>query len=286
MSNDNGKQIKRKRPSSVCNTCKKRKVKCDRKLPCSSCIKVDIEKSCSYEWSSSKKYSNNNNVNGISINKKRFDAQLNLEENPSSLKDYVANVHDSSKDVINFYEYVTSHKESIREINYGPLAWTSLLIKDNNIWLLKRFLISQKNERSMRDRIKKNLSDIPASSEKNFQVKLLEAEGIVDLLHYNDKLKNTKINEDTNNGFAFNDLTLGLTISKSSIDDELRLIEKIKSVLPSRKVMWILIKRFFRYVYPFMPFLDEFNFRHEIENIIGPLVMRIRISRKFLSRSD
>lgn len=40
---------KRKRPSLVCENCKKRKIKCDKKSPCAPCTKSNLEDSCSYE---------------------------------------------------------------------------------------------------------------------------------------------------------------------------------------------------------------------------------------------
>lgn len=39
---------KRKRASLVCSNCKERKIKCDRKKPCSNCIKASIADSCVY----------------------------------------------------------------------------------------------------------------------------------------------------------------------------------------------------------------------------------------------
>lgn len=42
----------------------------------------------------------------------------------------------------------------------------------------------------------------------------------------------------------------------------------IKS-LPSKKVIWLLVERFFKYCYPFMPYLDEDDFKSKISAIIG-----------------
>ncbi|CAH2355969.1 multidrug resistance regulator 1 [[Candida] railenensis] len=40
---------KRNKPSLVCSNCKRRKIKCDRRLPCSSCVKMKCGYECSYE---------------------------------------------------------------------------------------------------------------------------------------------------------------------------------------------------------------------------------------------
>ena len=45
---------------------------------------------------------------------------------------------------------------------------------------------------------------------------------------------------------------------------------KIKTILPSKKIIWNLISLFFKHVYSFMPILDEISFRMEMTRIIGP----------------
>lgn len=42
---------KRNRPTVVCNNCRVKKTKCDRKLPCSNCEKLNLASSCSYNGS-------------------------------------------------------------------------------------------------------------------------------------------------------------------------------------------------------------------------------------------
>lgn len=65
-------------------------------------------------------------------------------------------------------------------------------------------------------------------------------------------------------------ISLGLSVFEGKIDQELHLIERIKSILPKQKVMWILIGRFFKFVYPYMPFVDEESFKMEMNRITGP----------------
>ncbi|KAK6465703.1 fungal transcriptional regulatory protein [Scheffersomyces coipomensis] len=65
-------------------------------------------------------------------------------------------------------------------------------------------------------------------------------------------------------------LTLGLTILDGDrLDGELKLIEQIQRLIPKRKVIWILVKRFFRLVYPYFPYIDESDFRNKLQEIIG-----------------
>jgi hypothetical protein len=65
-------------------------------------------------------------------------------------------------------------------------------------------------------------------------------------------------------------LPLGISLFDSQVDRELKLVEQIKHTIPKKRVIWLLVKRFFRFLYPFFPFLDEVDFRREISRIIGP----------------
>ena len=66
-----------------------------------------------------------------------------------------------------------------------------------------------------------------------------------------------------------NTISLGLTLFDRKIDQELRLIEKIQVMLPERRIIWILIHKYFAVVYPYLPIIDEYNFVHEISRILG-----------------
>ncbi|GME83082.1 unnamed protein product [Ambrosiozyma monospora] len=52
-------QRKRKRPSYVCTNCKKRKVKCDKQLPCNNCVKANIATTCVFSKTPSAKATTN-----------------------------------------------------------------------------------------------------------------------------------------------------------------------------------------------------------------------------------
>lgn len=68
------------------------------------------------------------------------------------------------------------------------------------------------------------------------------------------------------------DVELELEVSCSQPDGSLfekfRLSD-VEEILPSKKAIWLLIDRFFKYVYPFMPYLDEEMFLKEVEGMIG-----------------
>ena len=41
------------------------------------------------------------------------------------------------------------------------------------------------------------------------------------------------------------------------------MVEQIKHTIPKKRVIWLLVKRFFRFLYPFFPFLDEVDFKRD-----------------------
>lgn len=53
-------------------------------------------------------------------------------------------------------------------------------------------------------------------------------------------------------------------------NNELRLVEQIQLMLPNKKVVWYLVRRFFSHVYPFCPYFDERDSRSHFERLIGP----------------
>ncbi|KAG7844642.1 hypothetical protein KL941_003382 [Ogataea angusta] len=55
-------QKRRNRPSFVCINCKKKKIKCDKRLPCSNCLKSHLAESCHYRHSPAKHLPLKNNV--------------------------------------------------------------------------------------------------------------------------------------------------------------------------------------------------------------------------------
>ncbi|KAG2736003.1 hypothetical protein G9P44_000093 [Scheffersomyces stipitis] len=187
---------------------------------------------------------------------------------------------------INFYaDYTSIHiKEPERRINFGPFAWSSLMKKDKGLSLLWDYIIKKKEEKSQTAMIFTQVSheltqentNVATSqdvgeSEKSFKRRALEVDGYTDMIPYNSILKakvgkniqKTKLNENT--------LPLGLTYYDGQLNRELQLIEKIHMILPTKLVLWKLVRRFFTWLYPFMPFIDEECFKDSITSIIGPV---------------
>ncbi|KAK6465702.1 fungal transcriptional regulatory protein [Scheffersomyces coipomensis] len=190
-------------------------------------------------------------------------------------------------DYINFFDdYTSIHiKEPSRRINFGPFAWSSAMKKDAGLSILWDYVSDKNDDKTMTATVfTQNEHEITAENtnvittassdgselESTFKKRALETDGYGDILPYNAILKarvdknrqRSKLNE--------NALPLGLTFYDGQIDRELQLIEKIKIILPEKKVIWKLIKRYFTWLYPFMPFMDEECFTMKMNNIIGP----------------
>lgn len=199
------------------------------------------------------------------------------------------NPYGSPDDTINFYEGYKSVyiKDSFRRISFGPFSWSSLMQKDTGLKLLWDHTLKMKESSAKTALIFTNKdSEISAETtsvltsaandtsinldEKVFEKRLLEPEGINDMIPYY-KLKKSQVEKTLEKSKSNQStLPLGLTFYNGKIENELRLIDKIQVFLPKKKVVWKLIHIFFMDIYPFMPFLEEECFRQAIEDIIGP----------------
>lgn len=212
------------------------------------------------------------------------------------------NPYGSPDEIINFYEgcspiIITS---SSRRMNFGPFAWISILSKDIGLGILWRYarrikeqniaqkglIWRQENSNQGNEIQNKPESGSPVDAnklnqdfdqDKEFTEKALDREGYNDIRPYNNILNKNKEGKYTGVtetqrkiNMNKNAISLGLTVFEGQIDQELKLFDKIKAVLPKQKVMWILINKFFLSLYPFMPFIDERYFKLEMSRILGP----------------
>ncbi|KAK6465701.1 hypothetical protein DFJ63DRAFT_321787 [Scheffersomyces coipomensis] len=353
MSSEGGIIKKRNKATLVCTNCKKKKIKCNRRQPCSSCVRSNTGYSCTYEtkWrpvsfdpnhpnqssiaeSSTVDADMNdsspnvaNSINGDNNNplqdelyllrKKLNDLEASFLNNktnstPSSNNDNqipkapvstrfavssvpisnatatrpsnIINPVVDDDETINFYEGYTSIqiKGNVRRVNFGPLSWASLMRKDtwlNLIWkynesqTLSECLFTQQIPQLNQENINAYTADTDGSeggaggSVNIFKKKSLEHDGYNEMVPYKTLVKNGgkagSINVST--------VTLAKTLFEGRLNPELQLIEKIKMILPKKKVLWSLIDRFFIVLYPHLPFIDEIDFRKELSKIIGPI---------------
>lgn len=203
-------------------------------------------------------------------------------------------------DVMNFYDGYTpiQIKRNIRRVNYGPLSWIALMKKDPALCLAWKALLSKgsyciiTNKWPQLNSENIALLNTPQSlSEENnsnymdkiFKKRVLEFEGYDEVVPYKSMVKkgeadeevedeSTKSTTPNKNGpvLNFTQITLAKSIFDGRINPELHLINKIKQIIPRKKVFWTLMDRFFTDVYPYFPFVDEELFKKELLRIVGP----------------
>ena len=298
---------KRHRISVVCGFCKKRKVKCDKGNPCSTCVKYgNLE--CHYDIQGVDVVSNkvNDTDDTVQGELKMLKAKIrNLEEtltinNESSSEKL--NIHNGRKnvlgqsfkleseincfggynpvaspdDTINFFEGYTPvfDCEPIKRRNFGPLAWLSLIKIDPALTMLWSYAHSKK--RQMLNSYMAEDNSNCSSTEKQFKER--ESKDVFnDLTPYKDEIKSQlsipKIiprSSNARNKINEKAMLLGLSFYDGGISEELKLIEKIELVLPNKRILWKLIERFFTHLYPFFAMIDELYFKSQITQLLGP----------------
>lgn len=62
---------------------------------------------------------------------------------------------------------------------------------------------------------------------------------------------------------------LGLMLYEDDVEFNIRLIQQLRQMIPKKRTVWLLVRRYFSYLYPFAPYVDEHDFRQVISRIIG-----------------
>lgn len=315
---------KRQRLTLVCDNCKKRKIRCDKQLPCSSCIRSNLHEACHYSnWSIGNKHSIElNHENSFDVEQAKVEIDYlkekikyledlkakqnelsSFDNSSTSSRNSISSSHVSTafpsvndpptvlppinlkqedtkhkmnyyddlscefildkitssnsspnsvvgvnpvantSETINFYEnYSTIHcTNPIRRVNYGPISWSSMMKRDDGLNMLWEYMITYKMGCLKESDIKKKKQDSNHDIDDEIEDR------------YNDLIKNWNKRSKEN----------------SDLMDMKHLKQKILNHLPPRRVTWCLISRFFMYVYPFAPFLDQQNFEDSMMKILG-----------------
>ncbi|EMG46471.1 hypothetical protein G210_3288, partial [Candida maltosa Xu316] len=216
----------------------------------------------------------------ISHNGTKFTSSDELRKRTQSSKDdnFIGfNPYSSDTETINFYQgYNSVHNlDSSRQCSFGPFAWLSLMKKDPSLYQMWKYVrqnVTKHVKKETEAEIESQLSNIASENsaksgislekhtDKEFLNKARERMGLDAKLlertsHKTENLKDTVIQNCTKHNpkaclariAAMNKhgLPLGLTVFEGKINQELKLIEKISMVLPSQKVVWTLINKFF-----------------------------------------
>lgn len=188
------------------------------------------------------------------------------------------NPHDLNNpgEVLDLYDgYNPIQTSQNRQMNYGPYSWLSIMKKDRALVMLFDYL-KKRGQQNLKITLpvlpktadsSESASEETENHEEEFRQKALARDGHYDqapLMEKNSSLSDMKIQMNQNAR------ALGLTFFEGEIDEKIHLLEKIKLLLPNKLTLWILIDRFFLYVYPFVPMIDEAWFRSEIKRLLGP----------------
>ncbi|EGW34175.1 uncharacterized protein SPAPADRAFT_148682 [Spathaspora passalidarum NRRL Y-27907] len=320
MTDDERPKKRRNRSTLVCNVCKQRKVKCDRKLPCTRCIIYKTQDICSYheDLPSGQVLPPQNTVSPETlqppnattpdIHPNSVNNQNFLSKGPSA-KVYIItseishilskftnaesvigiNPISSPEEEFSFFDYSSfSQRWDKQQLNHGPFTWHAFLDKDVALADLWTYLSLKSNEL-------RNLSRAHSSSPGSTQPDEQQVEEDITHADLGDVLakipfqvlqrlnlssfkfdaKKQKINSSA--------IPLGMNFTTNQEyfnDNSIDLKEKILKILPCREIIWIHINRFFKFLYPFIPLIDEATFKTEIERLLdgsGEHITKINI---------
>ncbi|CUM64616.1 uncharacterized protein PRCAT00002224001 [Priceomyces carsonii] len=142
------------------------------------------------------------------------------------------------KDLIIFYPDTRRKLKGVNSDSSGPLSWTSTIRKDFALSILWNEYVHRLEPNHDRETVVEE--DTSAYCKYKSSMAILSHQKS-DFEYNLDKLK----------------------IFKRELNDDLL------DIIPPRDVMLILIERFFTWVYPYVPFLDEYVFKSQINRILS-----------------
>lgn len=326
--------------SNVCNFCRRRKVRCDKKHPCSTCTKYNnpiceyaaeppsrrISKTDRQSYGEtilrldaypSKKPKPLPTSNSSSTDKTSPDLPAGFNTKVHSeleyLKSKIAELEESVEGSVshnpapadcspdslwslvtldnlltvmghNPYlstsQYFSFHNSYVPYIALGlstaryyhPLSWVSLIKADSAL----SPIFSYKKSKGFHKKVTKDPSLLPGDpadpSDHVFRRKLDEfVNGDAPLIEQYTGENKQEIRDRKEALVRLNDKAkaVGLTVFDGDLELASNPIEKALMLLPSRKIIWLLIDRFFARVYPFFPFVDQETLEAHVTSILG-----------------
>lgn len=202
----------------------------------------------------------------------------NKSPNEMTVDDIFDYLKIESTETINVYDgFVPILYKFSRINNFGPLAWISTLLKDPFVSPLREEVLRHK---------KKQLFQASNENEIDFHDKFLRDSGLDDIkplvivVHPSKEGQNDprgvpvtkdalKIQKSMYN-IPFDGTVLNTHINSKCVYFNMDFaLQQILKVLPNKKVIWLSIKRFFNYVYPLVPYIDQTSFINDIEKLLG-----------------
>lgn len=256
------------RGKTACSFCRKKKVKCDGKVPCSTCLQyknqqcdlisqVPPNRSVQYSQIIKPKLpvKNVNNVlnspavssNEMGVYGKLFGNHSETELLDKTSGQFAEPPSASSEETINFFEdggKIVAINPYSRQF-FGPFSWLSLLLNDIYSLPYMRYILSHKKD------FNTIIEDLETYTKDNHTFRDENS-------NLSDLQKGTNITEKKNKSAYIHH-----AVQKND------LTQSIKLILPKTDVIWKLINQFFFVAYPFFPLVEESDFRKHLEEIIG-----------------
>lgn len=233
----NSAKMARGRIPVVCSFCRRRKIKCDMGSPCSGCVKFsnsDCDYGISPQSSEHKVTKREHGMGEVDDLKER----LRILEQAILKKDELPRAHPTLK-VSPIPEAAPdgqiSFHETIRSTECGKLG-------------LRRHF-----------------------GPFRWVVSVSLDPGLFRIFQQISKVTNKQCKKEINDTtvkFAAAGADVGVVVGHNSPEPDLR--ARIQSSMPSKRIVWMLIDRFFRVVYPFAPILDEEEFGGAMHRLLGP----------------
>lgn len=152
------------------------------------------------------------------------------------------NPYSSRKEVINFYPEKDIELEGVNTDSCSPLSWSSTLKKDFALKIIWHEYFRNSDHKEKEASANEFVGTSVLSSKYNSSILTLSRRDGSDV----------KVKENLSS----------LEISPEILNRELL------NALPPNNVIWVLIERYFSWVYPFAPFLDEAVFKSQISRIL------------------
>lgn len=158
--------------------------------------------------------------------------------------------------------YSSVFREGGKNVNHGPFSWFTYIQKDKAL----RALWDVSNKQHREYAFKKVPEGHGSEEARSDELLLMNAAPAT--TGHNQVSPNTR--RDLKATLNKKTLSLGLTVFEGAVDQSLDIIERLKLILPNKRALFLLIKRFFQVVYPYTCVIDETYFRGEISAILGP----------------
>lgn len=224
----------RGRTKTVCSFCRRRRIRCDMASPCGACVRYG------------------NAHCDIPPPKPPAPDVAQLRARLEHLEQALF----SAGDDMSFHEQVrtTPYRNLLGLRHLGLFRWLALVSMDTNMFELMQRLWPWTKERIKRER----------------EAERTEREGSHEA---GDGRGGGQSGDHESYREGFHESRMPLTVVGHSAGDLSALAPQVRAHLPDKKVLWMLVDRYFAAVAPHVPVLDEHTLRRQISNLTGARVL-------------